>query len=121
MSARTKYGGCNRGWTNSAPIKISRRFCQIPEFAGNSAILSLNENYETEGVRLSPEVPPAAVERVIRSETIAARRNGRTIKLELREVQVRHPGFCSAATVSRAVMIFDPSSHLSWWTQLSFR
>jgi hypothetical protein len=88
---------------------------------GNSAVLSLNANYETLGVQLSPNVAPATIERVVRSQSVAAQREGRTINLELRELQIRHPSDCGGSTVSRAALIFDPSTHLSWsWRDLQF-
>jgi hypothetical protein len=85
---------------------------------GNSAVLTLNDKFETAGVKLSPEVPAASIEQVIRSETVPAQRDGQAIDVDLREVQVRHPT-CGGTTLSKVVLLFDPSSHFSWWRELN--
>lgn len=85
---------------------------------GHSAVVSLQDNYEAVSTKLSPEVPPPSIE-LVRSETVAAQRDGEPVKLDLREAHVRHPFDCvGQSIVTRVVLIFDPSSHSSWWTRL---
>jgi hypothetical protein len=82
------------------------------------ATLSLNDNYETVSVRLSPEIPPAAIGRMVRSGTLASEGNGQAGNLEFREVEISHPGGCGGPALSRVTMVFDRSTHLStWWSE----